>query len=89
MKILMMASEMAPLAASGNLGTGVAVLARGLRALGHEVSVVIPLHRSARETGGLKKTGVKFSVMVGNAKYATEIFETAAPDGTQVFLVAR
>ncbi len=89
MKILMMASEMAPLAASGSLGTGVAVLARGLRALGHEVSVVLPLHRAARETSSLKKTGVKFSVMVGNAKYATEIFETTTPDGTQVFLVAR
>jgi len=89
MKILMTASEMAPLAASGSLGTGVAVLARSLRALGHEVSVVLPLHRSARETATLKKTKVKFSVTVGNAKYATEIFETTAPDGTQVFLVAR
>ncbi len=89
MKILMTASEMAPLAASGSLGTGVAVLARGLRALGHEVSVVLPLHRSARENASLKKTGVKFSVTVGSAKYATEIFETTAPDGTQVFLVAR
>ncbi len=80
---------MAPLAASGSLGTGVAVLARNLRALGHEVSVVLPLHRSAREKATLKKTGVKFSVTVGNARYGTEIFETTAPDGTQVFLVAR
>jgi starch synthase len=71
------------------MGTGVAVLARGLRALGHEVSVVLPLQRAAREKASLKKTGVKFSVMVGNAKYATEIFETTTPDGTQVFLVGR
>lgn len=85
----MTASEMAPLATSGSMGTGVAVLARGLRALGHEVSVILPLHRAVREKCDLKKTGVKFSVMVGNAKYATEIFEATAPDGTQVFLVGR
>ncbi len=89
MKILMTASELSPFASTGRLGRDVSALAYSLRRLKHEVSVVIPLHRSVRENARIKKTGVKFSVSVGNARYLTEIFETSAPDGTQVFLVAR
>lgn len=90
MNILMAASEMAPLARSGNLGDSVAALAGELRSLGHEVSVVLPFYRSIRE-GRLKtrKTGVRFNVSVGSGRYPCEIFECKAPNGVQVFLVAR
>ena len=90
MNILMAASEMAPLARSGSLGDSVAALAGELRALGHEVSVVLPFYRSIRE-GRLKtrKTGVRFQVPVGGGRYPCEIFECKAPNGVQVFLVSR
>lgn len=89
MKILMAASEMSPFASSGKMGTEVARLAGSLGSLGHEVSVVLPLHRAVRETAKIKKTGVKFTVPVGGARHGAEIFETTSPEGVQVFLVAR
>ncbi len=90
MKILMAASELAPLIRNGALADRMAELTSGLRALGHEVSVVIPLYRAVREgkAAKLKKTGVRFSVQVGPARYPCDIYE-AKVGGVQVFLVSR
>jgi starch synthase len=48
MKILFVASEMAPLAKSGGLGDVVGALPKALRAAGHDARVVLPLYRSIR-----------------------------------------
>jgi len=88
MKILLAASELAPLAYAGQIGEGVAGLASGLKALGHEVSVVLPRYRLGAEGGKPKRTGVKFSVPVGASRYPCEVYETRVA-GVQVFLVAR
>lgn len=91
MKILLAASEMTPFLRTGELGDAIADLSSQLRGLGHEVSVVLPCYRAVREgkSGRMKKTGVKFSVPVGAARYSCDIFEMKGPGGVQVFLVAR
>jgi len=91
MKIMMAASELSPFAKTGNFADEMLALATHLKAAGHDVSVVIPLYRDARENKALKirKTKVKFSVTVGTAKLPCEIFEATAPDGLPVTLVAR
>ncbi len=91
MKILMAASEMAPLVRSGQLGDAMADLAGELRQLGHDVSVVIPYYRAIRENKSIKakKSKVRFNVQVGSLRMPGEIFEVKMPNGVQVYLVAR
>ena len=91
MKILMAASEMAPLIRNGQLGDAMADLSRELLLLGHDVSVVIPYYRSIRENKAIKakKSKLKFSVQVGASKMPCEIFETKTAEGVTVYLAAR
>ena len=91
MQLLMASTEMAPLARTGGLGAVIESLSLELQKRGHEVSVVLPLYRSIRENPALsiKTTGVEVTVNVGSKRLDAEIFECAAPDGVQVFLVRR
>lgn len=91
MKILMAASEMTPFARTGEFADDILALAAHLRAAGHEVTVVLPHYRCAREDKTLKtrRTKMKFSVPVGSARLSAEIFEAAAPGGVPVLFVAR
>jgi len=91
MKILMAASEMAPFIRIGGLADGISELSGGLHRLGHEVNVVIPFYRSIREdkTAKAKKTKIRFNVQVGASRMPCEIYETKAPNGVRVYLVAR
>lgn len=56
LKILLAASECAPLAKSGGLGDVVAGLAKELRAFGHDSRIVLPLYRSINR----EKYGITF-----------------------------
>lgn len=89
MKILMAASELAPFAQTGDFASEMRELTRHLRALGHEVTVVLPLYRSVREdkTCKTRKTKTKFSVQVGSAKLPCEIHESTGEES--VLFVAR
>ncbi len=91
MKILMAASEMTPFARTGEFADDILALAAHLSEAGHEVSVAIPYYRCVREDKSVKakRTKMKFSIPVGPAKLAAEIFEAKAPGGVQVFFVAR
>jgi len=91
MKILMVGTEMAPLARTGGLGDVLEALPAELQRRGHEVSVVLPLYRSIRENPDivLRETGVEVGVSVGSKRVEAEIFECTAPNGVQVFLVRR
>ncbi len=91
MKILLAASELEPFTGSGDFGAALRALAGGLVARGHEVSVVLPYYRAARENGAAKakRTGVKFTVPVGGARYASALREMTTPDGVQVFFIER
>jgi starch synthase len=90
MKILMATSEFSPLASTGDLGDQVGVLAAELKRLGHDVSVVIPLYRSVREsTHDIRPTGIEFQLNLGGKRVSTDIVETTGPNGIQVFMIRR
>jgi starch synthase len=91
MRILLTASEMAPLARTGGLGDVLEALPAELAARGHEVSVVLPLYRGLRNDPalGVTSTGVEIPVQVGSKRVTAEIFVCTAPNGVQVFLIGR
>ncbi|MDP9291194.1 MAG: glycogen synthase GlgA [Verrucomicrobiota bacterium] len=91
MKILMAASEMAPLARTGGLGDVLQSLPGALEERGHEVTVVLPLYRSVRENPALQleDTGVRFTLQVGSKRPEAEIWQCTLESGIQVFLVRR
>lgn len=91
MKILMAASEMAPFARSGSLADSLLALPSALQRRGHQVSVVLPLYRSAREQKDFlpKSTGVNFPVQVGEATHECRIYETRLQNGLQVIFLGK
>lgn len=88
MRILLVSSEVEPLASTGKIGREVTGLAKELIALGHDVSVVMPCYRQARDAARLKRTGVQFPVAVGTSTCRCEILETRIGN-LQVFLTRR
>lgn len=91
MNILMLASELAPLAGAGDLASEMAGLCGELKAQGHDVAVVLPYYRSVKEGKAIKakKLSVKISVPLGSAKYSCDIFEGTTSTGVKVYLVGR
>lgn len=87
----MATSEMAPFARCGSLADTMQELPAALQAMGHQVSVVLPFYRSAREQTAhpVKPTGARFSAAVGPATYECTVHETRLPSGVQVFFIAR
>ena len=91
MKILLAASELEPFTGAGEFGAAIRALSGELLARGHEVSVVLPYYRAARENGAAKakRTGAKFSVQVGGGRLPGVVREMRAPNGVQVFFIER
>jgi starch synthase len=91
MRILMASTEMAPLARTGGLGDVVEALPAELQRRGEEVSVILPYYRSIRENKSLRvePTGVMMTIEVGARRIETEILESQAPNGVQIFFVRR
>jgi starch synthase len=89
MKILMATSEFSPFASTGDLGGQVGILAAELKRFGHDVSVVMPLYRTVRESRrDIQPTGTEFHVNLGGKRATADILETSS-DGIQVFMVRR
>ena len=91
MRILMVGSEMAPLARTGGLGDVLGTLPAELQERGHEVSVVLPFYRPIRENRALKikSTGKQLSVRVGGKLMMSEVLQCKTAEGIQVFLIKR
>lgn len=91
MKILLASSELAPFVRSGDLADVIADLSGELRKAGHEVSVAIPYYRAVKEAkiGRPKKSSIRFSVQIGASKMPCDLYEVKAPNGVQVYLIAR
>lgn len=71
------------------MGEAVAVLARELRSLGHDAQVVLPLTRSARETGKLRRTRKKFQIPVGGSVYPCEVWQGESASGVPTWFLRR
>jgi starch synthase len=91
MKILMAASEVSPLAESGELGRSVSELARAMARAGHDVSVAVPFYRCIRENkaAGARKSKIRFSVDLGSSVLPCEIWEAPGPDGVKLLFIGR
>ncbi len=91
MKILMAASEVSPLAESGELGHSVIETASAMARAGHDVSVAVPFYRCIRENkaAGARKSKIRFSVDLGSSVVPCEIWEAPGPDGVKLLFVAR
>lgn len=84
MRILIATCEATPLARTGGLGDVCGALPKALSALGHDVSVIMPAHRSALASGlPMQPTSCEFAVPIGNKSVRGRILETRLP-GTNV-----
>jgi starch synthase len=88
MHVLMVASEVAPLAKTGGLADVAGSLPQALRRLGCEVSVVMPAHRAALGAVAVEPAGIAFDVPVGQRSSRVEMLRSLLPGGVPVFLVS-
>ncbi|NNF50854.1 MAG: glycogen synthase [Gammaproteobacteria bacterium] len=91
LRILMCASEFAPLAKTGGLGDVTAALSAYLHRSGHDVRVLLPFYSSIK-TEGLQVYPVDFmqgiQVRLGAHQFSCDVYVTEMPrDGTPVYLL--
>ncbi len=83
----MISAEGPPLARATALVDVLEALPRELRALGHEVGIVLPYYREIRENVliEIKNTGVTVDVRVGERDYVAEFLSGRTEGGVQIF----
>jgi starch synthase len=85
----MISAEGPPLQRTGALIDVMDALPTALRALGHDVCVVLPFYREIRENRAFKKknTGIAVDVQVGDKVYPARYLEARSASGVQLYLV--
>ena len=85
----MISAEGPPLQRTGALIDVMDALPTALRALGHDVCVVLPFYREIREDRAFKKknTGIAVDVQVGDKVYPARFLEGRSASGVQLYLV--
>ena len=85
----MISAEGPPLQRTGALVDVMDALPAALRALGHDVCVVLPFYREIRENRAFKKknTGIAVDVQVGDKVYPARYLEGRSASGVQLYLV--
>ncbi|NOY52127.1 MAG: glycogen synthase GlgA [Deltaproteobacteria bacterium] len=88
MKILFAASEVVPFAKTGGLADVAASLPSALKALGHDVRVIMPRYRSVGKAGiPIKEMGKKVAIRVGDEIHPGSLALAELPSGVPVYLV--
>ena len=84
----MISAEGPPLQRTGALIDVMDALPTALRALGHDVCVVLPFYREIRENRAFKKknTGIAVDVQVGDKVYPARYLEGRSASGVQLLL---
>lgn len=86
MKLLFVASEMAPFAKTGGLADVMSALPANLAAAGHDVRVVMPLYDRIDTSKALFEAVLEMPVQLGTHRYATKIFRTLTGGATVYFV---
>jgi len=90
MRVLIAASEAAPIAKRGGLGDVAGALPVGLRELGCEVSLVIPAYRTALEKIEAPEVTAKgVPVVFGRKELPADILKTQGESGIPMYLIRR
>ncbi|RMF88822.1 MAG: glycogen synthase GlgA, partial [Nitrospinota bacterium] len=89
-KILYVTPEVAPLATTGGLGDVAGALPPTLRALGHDVRVVMPYYRAVKEKGiAVQPVGSVFPVPLGERNESCQILQAEMQGGVPLYLVQK
>ena len=88
MKIVMIASECVPYAKTGGLADVVGALPKALKAMGHEVRIIIPKYGSIdAEKYELQPFHQPMGVWMGGAEEWCSVDEAATPEGVPVYFI--
>jgi len=81
MKILFVTTEAVPFAKTGGLADVAGAVPKCLRALGHDVALIMPYHRVTREefAAQMENTGIRFLVPVGAETVEAALLRTTLP----------
>jgi len=90
LRILLVASEASPFAKTGGLGDVTGALPRALRALGHDVRILMPRHRGVELHAAEIKTVVpRLRVPLGDRVVEGTLEETETTGGVPVYFLAQ
>ncbi len=88
LRILLIASEVAPFAKTGGLADVAGALPRALAALGHDVRILLPKYRGAEGQAGETRLVVpNIRVPLGDRDAEGALIEGRAPSGVPVYLL--
>lgn len=87
LRIAFISSEAAPFSKTGGLADVSGALPKALSAIGHDVTLIIPMHRGT-PLDAVKATKLKFKVPVGRELVEARVYSAALPDSsTRVLLI--
>jgi starch synthase len=88
LRVLMVASEVSPFAKTGGLGDVAAALPRALRALGHDVRVLMPRYRGVeRHAAAIRTIVPRLEVPVGDRLVGGALLGTETSGGVPVYFL--
>ena len=88
LRVLLVASEASPFAKTGGLGDVAAALPRALRALGHDVRILMPRYRGVeRHASGIRTVVPRLEVPVGDRRVESALLGTETSAGVPVYFL--
>ncbi len=87
LKILLVASEVTPFAKSGGLADVAGSLPRALRALGHDVRIIMPYYRTIAARGDIQRRDVAAATVALDATPRRALLHEGELDGVPIYFV--